>query len=261
MSSLKVLLIGTETAESQYICSVLERAKHDVFPLPGFDEAAEALQIQKFDVVLLAPAVQAAGAKSFITQLRQAEQSQRHSGRIPVVSVSAFSGTLDGGDENDHVDAILPGNFEPSAFAETVGNLASAVTRSGTGAEAQHGSSGDPGLEIFSASKFEEQVAYDQELMVEIIDLFLAERQHDLLAMTESLAAGDLNRLMRSAHTIKGSLASLHAHLARHRSQELETAAKTGNRPACVSLLAALEQDLNNLEPQLLSLRDSVSAR
>ena len=153
---------------------------------------------------------------------------------------------------NSAVDAYLPEHFAPSAFAKTVENLANALAQS-----TQDGSAAAPDPPVLDVAGLEAQVAYDRELMVEIIDLFLAERAKDLADMSESLASGNLPQLMRSAHTIKGSLGSLHAQLARHRSQELETAARLGNHQACVSLLGALEQDLNELEPQLLSLRAS----
>jgi HPt (histidine-containing phosphotransfer) domain-containing protein len=273
MGALRVLLIGTGTEEAQHICAVLEHAKHAVFPVSNFAEAAEALTIQKFEAVLIAPTEATADAEPFITQIRQREKSQRNAVRLPVLSVmpAGFiatglkpAGLKPAGTDTDAlIDAVLPGGFEPAAFARTVENLANAVAQqAGTGSDAANSDNRLDGfptdLEIFSPAEFEEQVAYDRELMVEIIDMFLEERQNDVIAMTESLAAGDLDQLTRSAHTIKGSLGSLHAHVARHRSQALETAAKDGNRQACISLLGALEQDLNDLEPQLLSLRQSV---
>jgi two-component system sensor histidine kinase/response regulator len=257
MSALRVLLIGDDTAEAQHICSVLGEANHAVVPVPSFDEASEALLIQKFDAVLITPTFANNGVSAFTAQLRQAEKNQRNAVRTPVLSVLPSSSKNGVPDANGSVDAYLPRGFEPAAFAQTVENLAHAVAQS---SEPSQGSAGAPELPVFNVADFEAQVAYDRELMVEIIDLFLAERVQDVAEMTESLAAGDLDQLMRAAHTIKGSLGSLHANLARYRSQELETAAKSGNRQACISLLGALEQDLNELEPRLLSLRDSARA-
>jgi len=254
MSALRVLLIGTDTAESEHICSVLAEANHAVVPVPSFDEASEALLIQKFDAVLITPALSADGVNDFTAQLRQAEKNQRNAARTPVLSVLPGNSKTGAPGMNGSVDAYLPGRFEPAAFAQTVDNLAQAVAQSN---DPVNSSAAVAELPVFNVADFEAQVAYDRELMVEIIDLFLEERVHDVAEMTESLAAGDLEQLMRAAHTIKGSLGSLHANLARYRSQELETAAKSGNRQACVSLLGALEQDLNDLEPELLSLRAS----
>lgn len=87
MSALRVLLIGTETAESNHICSVLSEADHAVVPVPTFEEASEALLIQKFDVVLITAAVPADAVPDFTAQLRQAEKNQRNAARTPVLSL------------------------------------------------------------------------------------------------------------------------------------------------------------------------------
>jgi HPt (histidine-containing phosphotransfer) domain-containing protein len=57
------------------------------------------------------------------------------------------------------------------------------------------------------------------------------------------------------AHTIKGSLGSLHAARARSHAQELELAAKRRQEDVCWTSLAALESDLAELEQELLVLR------
>ena len=255
MSALRVLLIGNDTAETQHINSVLSEAQHAVVPVPSFDEASEALMIQKFDAVLIGPALSGDGVSTFTTKLRQGEAAQRNAVRTPVLSV--LTGNVNTSGSNGSVDAYLPGHFESAQFAETVENLAQVLSQSG---KQPDGPSEQPDLPVFDVAAFEAQVAYDSELMVEIIDLFLAEREQDLIEMTEALESGDLGKLMRSAHTIKGSLGSVHASLARTRSQELESAAKNGNRQACESLLGALKQDLSDLEPQLLSLRNSAQS-
>lgn len=73
--------------------------------------------------------------------------------------------------------------------------------------------------------------------------------------MRDALLGGQFDLLSRLAHTIKGSLSSLHAMRARAHAQELEYAAKERNEDACWSSLAALEADLAELEPELLALR------
>ena len=257
MSALRVLLISSETAESERICSVLERAQHAVLPVPDFAEAAEALLIQKFDAVLVTPTVPASAISEFIANLRQAEKNGRNQTRTPVLSIgqSASPATAE---NHGSIDAYLPERFDPAAFAKTVENLANALAQAD---QSSDGAASAPDLPVFDVSAFEAQVAYDRDLMVELIDLFLEERTQDLTEMTDAVASGNLEQLMRAAHTIKGSLGSLHASLARYRSQELETAARIGNHQACISLLSALEEDLNELEPRLLSLRDSAQKR
>ena len=77
--------------------------------------------------------------------------------------------------------------------------------------------------------------------------------------MQRALTAHDYNHLYITAHTIKGSLASLHAALARLHAEELESAAKNDDHQLCTRSLSTLEGDLKVLEPELLSFRESCS--
>lgn len=105
--------------------------------------------------------------------------------------------------------------------------------------------------------KFKEQVGYDRELLIEIIDLFLSESAKQLAQLHEALGQGEYETLSRLAHTLKGSFGSLHAEPARLHAHELETVAHNRDEQACRCSIAALEHDLNVLQPQLISLRDS----
>jgi HPt (histidine-containing phosphotransfer) domain-containing protein len=114
-----------------------------------------------------------------------------------------------------------------------------------------------PNLPIFEPEKFKAQVAYDRDLLIEIIDLFLSEQLIQIAEMQQALVNREYDRLYLTAHTIKGSLASLHAAVGRLRAEELEAAAKDHDQQHCEQLLSVLKSDLETLEPALLLLRDS----
>lgn len=251
MNTLRVLLVEHDPSESERISSALLDANHAVIPTSGLDEASEALLIQKFDAVLLGSLPRAHKVAEFTAQLRSLEKQQNAADRTAVI---AFFPTPE---PNEAIDAYLPQAFEPITFAETVANLARnlrSVGEAGAGIDASD-------LPVLDVEKFRAQVAYDDELLVEIIDLFLVERIGQMAEMSTALSAGDYDQLARVAHTIKGSLGSLHAAQARSHAQELEFAAKQGEGSACRSSFAALESDLAVLEPLLLSLRVSSSPR
>lgn len=254
MNSLRVLLIESDPDQSRRIASTLTDAKHEVLPTRGFEEASDALQIQKFDAVLLGSPIPANGIAEFAAKLKELEKSQRVSSKIPVLSCSAdLKASAWSAVRDTPVDAYLPERFEADAFAEAVSELSRAVTHPGKAAQA----ASSPELQIFDPEQFQAQVAFDRDLMVEIIDLFLVERVDQINEMRHALETGDYDRLSRVAHTIKGSLSSLHAPQARAHAQELEFAAKHREAQVCRFSLAALEQDLEMLEPPLLALRNS----
>lgn len=254
MGALRILLVEKNPAESERITSLLEDANHDVLSATGFEDASEALLVQKFDAVLLGSLAAADGVGAFTATLRALEKSQRNSGRTAILSFSSqftpeSGSSLPGGVA---IDGYLPRDFEAATFSETMTTLARAVARP---AHATEPSASE--LPVFDPEEFQAQVAHDRELLVEIIDLFLEDRPDQINEMRTALAAGDYNRLSRAAHTIKGSLGSLHALQARAHVQDLETAAQNREEQVCRFSLAQLEHDLDILEPQLLSLRES----
>ena len=246
MASLRVLLVERDPTECERISDLLESAQHDVLPLNRLSEAAEALDLQRFDAVLVPSDCGEDELAALAQKLRQLESSSRLDGHVPIVARGAAAAQSTGGP----IEAYLAAPFEPLAFSETVGRLAQGAAP----AVLQSENSGP----IFDASEFAEQVCSDQELMAEIIALYLDESVKQRAEMAELLTSGNLEKLSRLAHTIKGSLSSLHAPRARQRAQELESAGKLGNASACAAAFVALEAELTALAPELVRFRDSL---
>jgi HPt (histidine-containing phosphotransfer) domain-containing protein len=250
MNSLRFLLVHQSPAQSEQIAALLARANHSVLPAAGLAEAADALTVERFDAVLLASEFHARELREFSAQLRQMEQAQRAAVHMPVIGLAQIHGLAENSEESG-LDALIPEPLDPHSLTDTVIKLAQAVSSSGKNGAAEET------LDVLDPEKFKEQVGFDTELMVEIIDLFLGERQRQEPEMREALLAGQFDLLCRLAHTIKGSLSSLHAMRARSHAQDLEYAAKKGDEDFCWQSLAALEADLAELEPELLALRAS----
>jgi two-component system sensor histidine kinase/response regulator len=263
MNSLRFLLVDTDIRESERISSVLEEANHTVLPTHGLEEACDALDVERFDAVLLGSPFSPNALLEFKLKLREVEKRQRSFSHIPLLSFlektaerNARTGEPAGGLDsagNGDFDGYLDKPLDPAALTEAVTRLAQAVAHP-TG---EAGSDNFDDLPILDPEQFAEQVGGDSELMVEIIDLFLDEGRRQVVEMRESLAAGDWPLLSRVAHTIKGSLGSLHAMRAKAHAQDLETAAKDVTIDVCHRSFAALEEDLKVLEPELLALREA----
>jgi HPt (histidine-containing phosphotransfer) domain-containing protein len=252
---LRVLVIERDNQKLRRINSVLAEAQYEVLNAESFCEAAEALQVQRFDAVLVGSPGDSKEQADFTAGLRRIEKSLGILCKTPVLLCSgsvpnhAWRAT-----QEDGVDAYLPEEFVAATFTDAVVRLAQAVSplpKTSKEPNSAH-------LPVFDPDKFQAQVAYDKDLLVEIIDLFLGERRVQVEEMRAALAACDFTRLSRVAHTIKGSLGSLHAAQARTHAQELETAAKDTDAQVCRFYLAVLEQDLDALEPELIALRSSV---
>jgi two-component system sensor histidine kinase/response regulator len=257
MNSLQFLLVDSDPGQSDRITSVLAGASHTVLRTDGLAQASDVLLVEHFDAVLLGSGFPVEALTAFTAKLRQVEQKERSRSRIPVLLFAAESTeSVAPLGAAAACDGYLQEPLDAEALTDAVTSLAQAV----------RGAAQEPvpvvvpaalnNLPVFEPAKFEEQVCNDPELMVEIIDLFLQECTGQIEEMRASIASRDYAGLSRMAHTIKGSLASLHAARARQRAQELETAAgREDGQEVCAQLFAALERDLATLEPELLALR------
>jgi HPt (histidine-containing phosphotransfer) domain-containing protein len=254
MNPLRVLLIERAPEKLERISAVLREAHCDVLSAASFNDANEALLVQRFDAVLVGSPGDTQAQADFTAGLRQIERSRGWLSKTPVLMCSgAVPGGLWTPTQEAWVDAYLGEHFVAATFTDAVLRLAQAVSPATKPSE----HSGMSDLPVFEPEKFQAQVAYDRELLVEIIDLFMTERRSQVAEMQTALASADFTRLSRVAHTIKGSLGSLHASLARFHAQDLESAAKMADAQVCRFCLAILEQDLDTLEPELIALRNS----
>lgn len=164
MNSLRFLLVHRNPEQSVEIAAILGRANHSVLPTSGFEEAADALTVERFDAILMESAFRNRGLQEFSAQLRKMEQSQRSTSRVPVIVLADSDPT----DLENGLDAAIPEPIDPAALSIAVSNLARAV-----GQNSEESSSEEsPSSGIIDPDKFREQVGFDSELMVEIIDLF-----------------------------------------------------------------------------------------
>jgi two-component system, sensor histidine kinase and response regulator len=252
MHTLRVLVVDQTQEQAERLAGVLAKANHQALPAAGLDEASEALFVQRFDAVLLGSPLPPQGVAEFTLKLRQLERAQRAAGRTPVLSVAdEIPNGADWCASGAEVDGYLPQSFDPTSLFEAVRSLAVLSTESKDNGAVNN----EP--EALDTQALREQVGFDQDLLEQIVDLFLGEGPQQLIEMREALALNELERLGRVAHTIKGSFGTLHASIAREHAQELETAAKQRATTRCRELLSTLEYDLEILEPLLLSLRNS----
>lgn len=251
MDTLRVLLVGNPE-RLQAVTAALSAGGHEVLPVDNVAEACEALLIQRFDAVLMSevPSAQVLSLSSQIRDIERRTGASTHTAVLSVISDAAGQGPAP---KDAAVDGYVNESVDPDTLTLAISRLASAV-----GTESVEASPLGESLPVLDVENLKEQVAYDDELLVELIDLFLSERVRQVEEMRQSFAAGQFEQLSRVAHTIKGSLGSLHALASKANAQGLETAAKDGDAVRSQGFLAALERDLDLLESELLKVRRSV---
>ena len=104
-----------------------------------------------------------------------------------------------------------------------------------------------------------ERVEGDQELLAEMIQLFLADAPQLLGSMRTALQKGDMILLERSAHSMKGAAGNMSAQVTVNSALRLEQSAKKGDAESSKVNLGALEAAVERLLPVLADLCQEVS--
>lgn len=256
MRNLKVLLVDADTERLETVSSMLEEAAHTVLPAASLEEADEALFVLKIDVAVFGSVFDQSETEIFVERLRGIENTQKNALRAPVFTTSADVPVPPGWVRRN--GGVFDGNLSESFDSEILLMAVQGIGEAEPTAGADAPNTTSIAVPLFEPELFRQQVAYDPNLTVEIIDLFMDERQVEMPEMAEALSNGDFERLSRVAHTMKGSLGTLHAALVRQHAQELESAAKNRNGEVCRRTLELLAADLDALEPLLWKLRNEV---
>ena len=100
-----------------------------------------------------------------------------------------------------------------------------------------------------------ERVDGDRELLAEIIELFQQDIDSLVQELEAAVAAKDPEAIMRTAHRLKGSVATFAAKPATAAALHLETMGREGNVADADAAFASLRTELARLQPALESLR------
>jgi HPt (histidine-containing phosphotransfer) domain-containing protein len=98
----------------------------------------------------------------------------------------------------------------------------------------------------------------DSVTLVELLDAFLEDSPNLIEQMRLGLAAGDIQAVQRSAHSLKSNSLSFGGHRLANASRELEMAAKSGSLQGAAPKLAAIETEYTLLQPKLVELKNEL---
>ncbi|ANM31119.1 hypothetical protein ABI59_18390 [Acidobacteria bacterium Mor1] len=95
------------------------------------------------------------------------------------------------------------------------------------------------------------QTGGDQELMGEVLALFLTETPRMLEDVRAAVTSGDAGTVERTAHRLKGSLVAIAAQPAADEALRLETLGRQGEVASASQVLSCLEQEIDRLMPEI----------
>lgn len=108
------------------------------------------------------------------------------------------------------------------------------------------------GRDIFDLFVALDNLEGDQEMLKELVELFITDCPNLLGAIQVALAAGDCEELGNAAHSLKGSVSSFGAHKAYAAALRLESLAREASDPHLLPTASrAVEQEIARLRPRL----------
>ncbi len=107
------------------------------------------------------------------------------------------------------------------------------------------------GAKVFDRAVLYERLANDEELMREMLALFLEEAPANLDSLRHSLAEGDAPVSCRHAHSLSGAAANVAAEALRVAAENAEKAASDGDLPRVGGLVGEIEVEFERLRAEL----------
>ena len=194
----RVLLVEDNLVNQQVACGLLKRRGHDFTLAQNGSEAVAQLANETFDVVLMDLQMPVMGGLEATAAIRDRERGTDRHTRIVAMTAHAMTSDrercLAAG-----MDGYLSKPIEPSALFAVVeqGGDGGAVPVSG-GTTA-----------VFDEGALRHRVSGDEELMTNVLNIFLEDLPERLAAIRQSVTSADA--LRAAAHALKGAAANLSA--------------------------------------------------
>lgn len=244
---LRILLAEDNAINQKLAVCLLEQGGHTVMVANNGKEVLEALAHQPFDLVLMDIQMPEMDGLEATAAIRSQERTRGT--HLPIIAMTAHAIHSD---RERYLEAGMDGYvrkpIHPEELFKAIENLVPCDV--GTALET---------LEVPSTAEAFDQTALlvrlegDEELLQELIVLFLDDAPQRLARLREAAAGHDLPALAQAAHTLKGAMGNLCATRAFDAAQRLESLAHAGDAQHAGEALAALEAAMTCLQTALAS--------
>ena len=258
---LRILLAEDGLVNRKVAVNLLEKRGHNVTAALNGREAVDLWSEGDFDVILMDVQMPVMDGFEATAAIRRQEEGK--CGHIPIIAITAHA--MDGDRQRclaAGMDDYVSKPFQPAALFDAVEKVRAPVPD-----EAQLvAAASNRELKSSPVQVNDQPLAYDREaalvnvggsdeLLREIIEIFLVECPKQLTQIKQASQRGDLEALTRAAHTLKGSVSMFAAEQTAVAAGRIEQMGRDGNLreydeawaelQGCVGeLVAAMEQEL-----------------
>jgi CheY-like chemotaxis protein/HPt (histidine-containing phosphotransfer) domain-containing protein len=256
---LRVLLAEDNPVNQRVAAHLLKRWGHETTVVGNGRQAIEAVESEEFDVVLMDIQMPEISGLEATAAIRKKEAGTgRH---IPIIAMTAHAmkgdreRCLDAGMDDYVSKPVNPPDLQaaldrfcPDVESEKEEEVSSSEDVAHCGKE-------DDIASIFDMEKALARTDGSKELLGEVLDIFEETSPELLREIRGALAAGDAEKLSRSAHSLKGAAGSVAAGRVFDRALELEELGKRGDMTQAVAKTEELEDQVRCLREVLTAVR------
>jgi PAS domain S-box-containing protein len=246
--SLDVLLVEDNAVNRKLATRLLEKLGHRVNEAHDGAAAVAMSAGHAYDVILMDMQMPVMDGLDATRAIRSRERDGQH---VPIIALTANAMS---GDRERCIDAGMDGYVsKPIEIDSLVAELARCTARRNAAASrpdlpAAADVPAIAGTEPpFNRAEALGRAADDEELLLQIIDIFMSETPALIVELGDFLERGDHERAFRAAHTIKGSSGNLSAAAVSANARAIELAARAGDLGAARDAYPALQKSAADL--------------
>ena len=246
-----VLLVEDNVINQRVAEQILKRRGHEVRIAHNGRQAVDVLEKWTPDLVFMDVQMPEMNGIDATKAIRAREQAR--GGHVPIIALTAHAMAADrelclrAG-----MDDYLTKPVSPVALTQTVERIVEHRSSNPQPSGSPSSASSEPILDPNAAL---ERVDGDRELLGEIIALFQQDIDSLLQELEQAVQAKDSEAIMRTAHRLKGSVATFAAKPATEAALRLETMGRNSDTADAASAFRTLQAELNRLLPALESLK------
>ncbi len=238
----QILLAEDNEINQQLALSILGKRGHQVEVVENGKEVLAALERKEFDVILMDVQMPEMDGLAATAAIRAQEQSTgRH---MPIIALTAHA--MKGDKERclaAGMDAYVSKPLRPKELIETLGRLLAPVPAVESSQEVQDA---EP-APAFDPEAALERVEGDRDLLRQMAQLFAKQSSKLVDEIADAAQRQDGRALERTAHKLKGSVASFGALNSFQTADELETRGRTSDFTSVEGLCVRLEREVKDL--------------
>jgi signal transduction histidine kinase/DNA-binding response OmpR family regulator len=244
---LRILLVEDNRVNQVVVLRMLEKMGHTVKIACNGREAMSFTAAEIFDLVFMDVQMPEMDGLTATRNIRGREKKTGF--HIPIIAMTAHAMK---GDKERCLEAGMDGYISKPVSGKEIEDMIStiAVTETATPTLIEVQAAPTPPI-AWDRAKALERVDGDEQLLQEVVQIFLEESPKQLAKLRQAVTVGDADLLERAAHSMKGELGYLAVPDSCQKARVLEQMGRTRNLEQAAETLAVLETEVSALAAEM----------